>query len=90
MTHPQFDFGTHKGKTDTSAQAGEKMDSPSPTLRHKVYGLICDHTLIPQYGGLTADECAGILGEDILSIRPRLSELREKNYIQDSGKRRRS
>jgi hypothetical protein len=36
----------------------------------------------------TADEIAQRLGEDRLSIRPRLSELAAKNLIVDSGTRR--
>ena len=37
---------------------------------------------------LTADECAEAMGEQIWSIRPRLSELKAKNKITDSGVRR--
>jgi hypothetical protein len=38
--------------------------------------------------GCTADECAGYLGETILSIRPRFSELRAFGLIEDTGDRR--
>ena len=38
--------------------------------------------------GLTADECALALGRDILSVRPRLSELRAANRIIPTGERR--
>lgn len=37
---------------------------------------------------MTADECADRLGETVLSIRPRFSELRATGKIQPSGKRR--
>lgn len=78
---PQFDFDPHPGKTDTSAEAAEKIKPDAPTLREKVYALVA---LKP----LTSDEIATMMGEDILSIRPRLSELREKGLIGDSGLRR--
>lgn len=38
--------------------------------------------------GLTADEVAGKLGESVLSIRPRVSELFRKNKVAESGERR--
>lgn len=39
---------------------------------------------------LTADECAAALGESVLSIRPRVSELvkRDPPVLEDSGRRR--
>lgn len=36
----------------------------------------------------TADECAGALGETILSIRPRVSELHHRGYLVATGERR--
>lgn len=41
-------------------------------------------------GPLTADECAAELGESILSIRPRFSELLALGEIEDAGDRRRN
>lgn len=38
--------------------------------------------------GLTADECAEAVGLDRWSIQPRVSELRRKLLIVDSGARR--
>lgn len=38
----------------------------------------------------TADECATSLAESVLSIRPRLSELREAAAIEDTGERRKN
>ncbi len=41
-------------------------------------------------GGLTPDECAELLNESILSVRPRFSELKEKKLIVKSGERRKN
>lgn len=38
--------------------------------------------------GLTAKECASFLAEDINSVRPRLTELKERGLLQFSGLRR--
>lgn len=38
----------------------------------------------------TADEVAGVLGEPILAIRPRCSELRKLGLITETGERRKS
>lgn len=38
--------------------------------------------------GLTADEVAGKIGESVLSIRPRVSELFRQNKVAESGERR--
>jgi predicted ArsR family transcriptional regulator len=41
-------------------------------------------------GDMTADECAAALGYDVLSIRPRFSELRRLGQIHATPKRRHS
>ena len=63
----------------TSAEAAATVDAA--TLRGKVLDVL-------KHGPLTADECASWLGESILSIRPRLSELRALGLIRDTGERR--
>lgn len=85
---PLFDFAASPGKTDTSVAAAEKIDVKAPTLRQLVYSEIIRHSEIPYWQGLTADEAASHLHEDILAIRPRLSELSSMDLIEDSGKRR--
>mgnify|MGYP000322982922 CR=1 FL=1 len=42
------------------------------------------------FAGLTADECAAVLGESVLSIRPRFSELLGAGLIRETGQRRRN
>jgi hypothetical protein len=50
----------------------------------------CLNVLGRHPGGLTADEVAAALGESVLSIRPRMSELRRLGEIADTGDRRRN
>lgn len=52
-------------------------------LRDAVLGWYATHTG-------TSDECAAALGESILSIRPRCSELLTKGRLYRTGERRRS
>ncbi len=40
--------------------------------------------------GLTSDEVADLMSENILAIRPRVSELRAQGKIESTGKRRKS
>lgn len=46
------------------------------------------HGVLESTHGLTADEVAGVLDESILSIRPRITELKELGIVEDSGVRR--
>lgn len=73
-------------KTDTSKDAADAMAPKAPILRERVLNLMT----VGGTHGLTADECADRLGETILSVRPRLSELRAKGKIKDSGRRRKN
>tara|TARA_R100001594_G_scaffold150567_1_gene212404 strand:- start:32 stop:337 length:306 start_codon:yes stop_codon:yes gene_type:complete len=41
-------------------------------------------------GGLTSDEVADLMNENILAIRPRVSELRAQGKIESTGQRRKS
>jgi predicted transcriptional regulator len=66
-------------RTDTSREAAETTNAA--TLRAKVLRVLAN-------GPLTADECAAAMRCPILSIRPRLSELRELGKVEDSGERR--
>jgi predicted ArsR family transcriptional regulator len=68
---------------DTSAQAAQKIAPKAETLREAVF-------LILRKQCLTADEVAARLGESVLSIRPRLSELAAQNLIEWTGERRKN
>ena len=69
---------------DTSASAANEVEPRAKTLRYKVMKVIASRK------NATADECAEILKESILSIRPRLSELAANGLISDSCERRKN
>lgn len=51
-------------------------------LRERVFRALVER------GSMTADECADHLGQSILSIRPRFTELSRLGIIADTGERR--
>lgn len=67
--------------TDTSREAARSMDSDASTLRGQCLTALGSHDQ-------TADEIAESVGESILAIRPRVTELKAKGKVFDSGKRR--
>lgn len=73
-----YPFSPGAKRAGTSQAAAEAMKTRAPTLRDKVLALL-------QKDALTADETAARLGENILSVRPRLSELVKMNLIYDTG-----
>lgn len=68
----------------TSQEAADKTKRRAPLLRNLCLDLLIAST------GLTADEVAGRAGFSVLSIRPRLTELRALGLIKDSGERRKN
>ena len=68
----------------TSTEAAVAIKKKAPTLRADVLLILKGR----QFNGCTADEAAAIMGESVLSIRPRFSELLEMGLIKDSGCRR--
>jgi predicted ArsR family transcriptional regulator len=69
---------------ETSKQAAKEISGKAPTLRNQVFELFTRGT------HLTADEVAEKLGKDILSIRPRISELGKLGYIEATNERRKN
>lgn len=70
----------------TSQEAAERVESKAATLRMKCLRLLED---IAPYG-LTADELAERLGETVLSVRPRVSELLGLGLVMHTGERRKN
>lgn len=68
--------------TTTSQLAGVSMSGRAKTLRSKALDTLIDH------GYLSADQIAFVLGESVLAIRPRISELKALGQVEDSGRRR--
>lgn len=68
--------------TDTSKEAAEKIEVRAGSLRAQVIEYL-GKTSMPR----SADEIAQALGQDRLAVRPRITELRKANMIEDSGER---
>lgn len=68
--------------SETSFTAGKQIKSRASTLRNKCLDVFKKHL------SLTADEVATLLGETVLSIRPRITELRKMDLIVSTGERR--
>jgi hypothetical protein len=66
--------------TDTSREAAKDMASRVTGLRLAVLGALAQDR--------TADECAAVLGESVLAVRPRTTELKRLGLITDTGERR--
>lgn len=69
----------------TSKDAARKFQSHAKTLQAEVLTAICAAPT-----GLTADEAAANLGQSVLAVRPRVTELREMGKIERSGERRKN
>lgn len=68
--------------TDTSQQAAEHVQVKVSRLRAMVL------TQLRLHGPSTADEIAEYLSLSVLTIRPRVSELKRSGYVHDTGERR--
>ena len=84
MTHAYPDAPGFK-EHGTSHDAARRMEPRAGTLRELAYA-----TLRERSGGLTADEVAAIMGETVLAIRPRLTELKLAGRIERTGQRRKN
>lgn len=65
----------------TSRDAAASVASRSVTLRQRAYDLI-------RQSSRTPDEVAEALGETVLAVRPRITELAKSGKITDTGERR--
>ena len=83
MTQPDlFTYPQAPGfkRAGTSQAAAESIAPIAKTLRERV--LEAYH----QHGSMTADHCAAVLGLSVLSIRPRVTELRKMRLLHDTGR----
>lgn len=85
MTQSKFQFYPeapgHKGG-GTSKEAAVKIRGRAAVLRQRVLDWFRFNTRG------TADECAEALGESILAIRPRVSELKTAGEIRKTSRRK--
>lgn len=70
---------------DTSRKAADSMKDGAPLLQRR-----CLAALRAAPGGLTDDQIAAQIGETILSVRPRVTELLRDGRVRDSGQRRKN
>lgn len=66
---------------ETSAAAADSVSSRAATLRQKVLECL-------RGADMTADEVAELLGESVLAVRPRVSELRKAGKVEKTAGRR--
>lgn len=78
-------YPNHAGykQLTTAKDAADSIEPHAKILREQVLNVL-------KMRSMTADEVAEWLGESILSIRPRLSELKTKELIVDTGIRRKN
>jgi len=70
--------------SDTSYQAAEEVSESKEVIAYRCLASLEAH------GPQTADEIAEHIGLDILSVRPRITELKACGAIKDAGERRRN
>lgn len=75
-----FSYPAHPGYRDhaTSLAAARSMATKAPTLRQRCLAVL-DH------GPATPDEIAAELGETVLAVRPRTTELLRASLIEWTG-----
>lgn len=86
MTQLEIKYPAHPGfkeKGGTSEEAAVAMLPKAPTLRSRCLSVLVETPATP-------DEVAEYLGEDILSIRPRISELARMGEIERTNQKRES
>lgn len=65
---------------ETSREAAEAVTPKAKTLRQRVLETVAQRPASPE-------QIAKALGEPVMNIRPRLSELAKLNLVEDSGMR---
>lgn len=83
----KFPFSAGYKEPTTSLEAAQAIEKSgrAAILRDK-----CLKAIHASIWGLTADETAADLGESILGVRPRISELRARGLIRKTDLRRRN
>lgn len=65
----------------TSAEAAARIEPAAETLRRRCLAVL-------RRRNLTADEVAEWVGESILAVRPRISELKAQGLVEKTAQRR--
>jgi hypothetical protein len=72
----------YRRNSDTSAAAAVAVKLKAATLRNRILAVL------RRGAELTPDEMAETIGEDLLAVRPRFSELYRLGQIEKTGERR--
>lgn len=67
----------------TSLDAAVSMSIRAETLRKRILAVLI-------YRPMTSDESAEAIGESVLAVRPRLTELRRMGLIERTGQKRKN
>lgn len=81
---PYTEDGTGWKDGGTGREAAERVNG---TRKQKIKAQVIA-ALGKRHDGLTADELTEATGVDLLSVRPRLTELQRAGKIEDTGERR--
>jgi len=81
-----YPFRPGRKSPGTSGDAAREIQSYAATLRATVYSFLRER--LP--ASFTADEIAQHLGADILSVRPRVTELGRLGLIEHTAERRKN
>jgi len=79
-----FRAGSKESTTSREAAVAIEAKGRAKTLRGRVLAWF------QQGNEGTADACAALLGEDILAIRPRVTELHKQGWLEHTGQRRKN
>lgn len=77
----RYPFSPGAKTSGTSQEAADSIDARAPMLRRRVLDILST-------ARHTADEVAAIMSESVLTIRPRVSELKRMGLVEDTGARR--
>lgn len=83
---PKYPYQAGAKDSDTGRAAARKVEGSGKAGRLRIMVL----NALATHGQLTPDECADKCGEDILSIRPRFSELCQQGKIIKTDEKRSS
>lgn len=70
----------------TSLDAARAIAPHAHALRRRAFDVL----LARGAGGATPDEIAATLGQSVLSVRPRLTELKELGLVRETDRRRKN
>lgn len=80
---PQIPANINAGFKEPTTSQDAAIAIEATGVAGRLRGLVLDS--LRDFGAMSTDECAAMLGESVLSIRPRFSELKHAKLIEDTG-----